>query len=87
MLRIVTTVAIFTRAVRGLTNNKTVLTGCKSVAQLTDSTLRVVGKQNMVMRPAGLGTTNDCVGDSQQQFTRPTVWVIGVMILRDPKLR
>jgi hypothetical protein len=26
----------------------------------------------MVMTPAGLRTKNDCVGDGQQQFTRPT---------------
>jgi hypothetical protein len=26
----------------------------------------------MVMSPVGLGTKNDCAGEDQQQFTRPT---------------
>jgi hypothetical protein len=32
----------------------------------------------MAMSPVGLGTKNNCAGDDQQQFTRPTDSVLGI---------
>jgi hypothetical protein len=29
-------------------------------------------QQNVVMSPSGLGTKDDCAGEDQQQFTKPT---------------
>jgi hypothetical protein len=36
----------------------------------------------MVKSPAGLGTKNDCAGEGQNQFTRPTVQSVLSCIVR-----
>jgi hypothetical protein len=36
------------------------------------TTPRVVRQKDMVMSPAGPGTRNDCAGEDQHKFIRPT---------------
>jgi hypothetical protein len=45
-------------------------------------TSRVVREQNVAMSPAGLKIKNDCAGEAQQKFTRPTETVKIRVLLR-----
>jgi hypothetical protein len=40
--------------------------------QTIQDTPRAVRQQNRVMSPVGLGAKNNCAGEDQQQFIRPT---------------
>jgi hypothetical protein len=48
-------------------------------AAFSAEALSTLSKENMVMSLVVLGTKNHCVGDDQQQFTRPPDWTVGAM--------